>query len=148
LPLFIPWEISGQKIEKMSVWRKRAMDYFPELKREFEQADMTPCGLFIEILPLCRKAHLDNHVEQLEKIYAYAEWCFRQNDKSLLNAAGVCFYEHLPDQDMTLQTFMSWIKKDIYFDIRGLLILRLNQEKMDQLDEYYGWKNQTKKNKK
>ncbi|QHS63736.1 hypothetical protein [Chitinophaga agri] len=54
------------------------------------------------------------------------------------NAAGVSFYEHLGDDDDTLVTMHKWVKKSIYLQIRELLTVRLDTDKMKQLDRSYG----------
>lgn len=123
----------------MSAWRQRAIDCAPELKKKFEAAD-SPYMVFSELLPALRQAHIDKNKNLLQAIYGYAEWCFRQKDQKLWNAAGVSFYEHLGDHEETFSGFTTWIKKDIYFDIRGLLNERFDDQKMKMLDRYYGWK--------
>lgn len=128
----------------MSTWRKKAIECAPELKKEFEQPDISLYTVFMELLPLLRQAHTDKDLERLRKIYDFAEWCFKQKDEKLWNPAGVSFYEHLADTDITYLQFTNWIKKEIYFDIRDLLIQRVDDEKIKSLDNYYGF-NQTKK---
>ena len=122
----------------MSVWRQKAIECAPELKNEFQANDLTPYIFFIELLPIVRQAQFDKDNDRLTKIYTYAEWCFKQNDQKLWNAVGVCFYEHLVDDDITYQQFTNWIKKDIYFEIRDLLNHRANEIQMERLDKYYG----------
>ncbi len=122
----------------------KAIQCAPELKKEFEQPDLNLYTVFMELLPLLRQAHINNDNERLKNIYDFAEWCFKQNDVRLWNPAGVSFYEHLADTDVTYLQFTNWIKKEIYFDIRDLLNQRVDDEKMKRLDDYYGYK-QTKK---
>jgi hypothetical protein len=55
------------------------------------------------------------------------------------NAAGVSFYEHLADDELVFSQFTKWIKKNIYFEHRGLLSQRFDDDKMKQLDRFYGW---------
>ncbi len=123
----------------MSAWRQKALECAPELKNEFESSDLTPYTVFMELLPITRQAHIDNDTERLQKIYDYAEWCLRQKDKKLWNAAGVSFYEHLADFDETLLQFTHWIKREIYMDIRELLSQRVDNNKMKGLDKHYGY---------
>lgn len=125
----------------MSVWRQKAIECAPELKTEFQAVGLTPYTVFMELLPILRQAHIDNDLDRLKKIYSFAEWCHHQKDEKLWNAVGVCFYEHLIDDDVTFQQFTNWIKKDIYCSIRHLLSARAKETQMKQLDEYYGLKN-------
>lgn len=121
----------------MSTWRKKAIECAPELKKEFNAADLTVYTVFMELLPITVQAHIDRDPGRLKKIYNYAAWCFSQKDKDLWNAAGVCFYEHLGDHEASFSAFTSWISKETYDKIRGLLNLRLTEDKMKQLDRYY-----------
>lgn len=129
----------------MSVWRQKAIECAPELKKEFEAPDLTLYTVFMELLPITKQAHTDKDTDRLKKIYDFAEWCHKQKDEKLWNAVGVSFYEHLADTDETYLQFTNWIKKEIYLDIRDLLNQRVDDEKMKRLDDYYGYK-PTKKN--
>ena len=124
----------------MSSWRQKAIDIAPELKNEFEDPDLSPYTVFSEFLSLLQEAHINKDTERLKKIYDYAEWCSKQKEQKLWNSVGVSFYEHLTDNDLLYSQFTKWIKKDIYFVIRGLLERRLNDEKLKHLDKHYGWK--------
>jgi len=130
----------------MSTWRQKAIECAPELKKEFESSTLTPYTVFMELLPITRQAHIHKDNSRLEKIYNYAEWCFKQKDEKLWNAAGVSFYEHLGDDEETFSGFTDWIKKEIYFDLRDLLNHRFDDDKMKRLDDYYGWKQPKRKN--
>ncbi|MFN8259267.1 MAG: hypothetical protein U0W24_26500 [Bacteroidales bacterium] len=121
----------------MSVWRQKAIECAPELRKEFEAHDLTPYTVFMELLPITRKAHKEKDYNRLKKIYDFAEWCHKQKDKNLWNAVGVTFYEHLADTDETYLQITKWIKKEIYLDIRELLNQRVDNEKIKSLDEYY-----------
>lgn len=126
----------------MSVWRHNAIECAPELKNEFQATDLTPYTVFMELIPIVIQAHLDHDNNKLSKIYAFAEWCHGQRDQKLWNAADVSFYEHLLDHEETSKQFTNWIKKDIYFDIRDLLMQnKPNEKQIGRLDEYYGFKN-------
>ena len=81
----------------MSVWRRKAIEAFPSLRRFLNDPDTTIYGLYFELLPMVRDAHKANDVETLERIYNFAEWCLRQREDHLGNAVCVAFYEHLFD---------------------------------------------------
>ena len=125
----------------MSAWRKKAIECAPELKKEFEDPELTVYSVFMELLLLTREAHKVNNIDKLKKIYDFAEWCHKQNNKNIWNAVGVSFYEHLADSEETFNEFTYWIKKDIYIDIRNLLYQRIDDVKIKTLDEYYNFKN-------
>lgn len=126
----------------MSTWRQKAIDAAPELKKELEAPDCTIYTAFFDLLPVLRTAHENNDQQRLQLIYDFAEWCMQQKAKDLWNAAGVAFYEHLGDEDSTYPAFTQWVKKETYAGIRGLLHMRLSDDKMKFLDSFYSWKNQ------
>src|ERR1044072_1127142 len=104
----------------MSVWRQKAIDIAPELKKDFRDPDLSPYLVFSELLSLLHDAHENNDVERIQKIYDYAEWCSKQKDEKLWNAAGVSFYEHLADDELVFSQFTTWVKKDVYFEHRDI----------------------------
>jgi hypothetical protein len=124
----------------MSVWRRKAIGCLPELKGEFQDPDTTIYDVFRELLNTMVEAHRRRDENKLKNFYDFAEWCFRNKNQELCNAAAVSFYEHLGDQPETLNAMTSWVKKDIYFDIRGLLELRMNDPDLKNLDISYGLK--------
>lgn len=105
----------------MSVWRRKAIEIFPDLRAEFQSKETSIYGVFFELLPRCIDAHRRKDEAEFIKIYGYAEWCFAQKAKDLWNAAGVAFYEHLGDQPETLDELHLWIKPEIFREIEGLL---------------------------
>jgi len=124
----------------MSVWRRKAIDCLPDLKKEFENPGMSIYDVFIEILPAVVKANKEKDILKLEKIYGFAEWCLQQKEKDLWNAAGVSFYGHLGDYEETLNEMPKWLKQNIYVNIRDLLEVRLQKVEIQRLDNLYNYK--------
>lgn len=122
----------------MSAWRRRAIECLPDFKKEFEDPETSIYSVFMHLLPATVVAHQTNDILQLKHVYYFAEWCFNQKSKDLWNAAGVSFYEHLGDRMETLQAMHTWVKRDIYLEIRGLLEQRLDDVTMKELDGRYG----------
>jgi len=125
----------------MSAWRQKAIEVAPELKKEFQDPDLSPYTVFSELLSLLEQAHFINDITKLRNIYDYAEWCSQQKDQKLWNSAGVSFYEHLSDNDLVFSQFTKWIKKGTYLRHRDLLAHRFDDDKMKQLDKFYGCTN-------
>ncbi len=123
----------------MSTWRQKAIEVAPELKKDFQEPDLSPYTVFSELLPLLEQAHIDNDTIKIKNIYDYAEWCSQQKDQKLWNSAGVSFYEHLCDNELVFSQFTKWVKNKIYIDHRDLLNHRFDDDKMKQLDKFYGW---------
>lgn len=83
----------------MSVWRRRAIESFPELRRELNDRREIPTvyALWRELLSMWRDAHASGNDEKLGRIYRYADWCYRQRAEDLWNSTAVSFYEHILD---------------------------------------------------
>jgi hypothetical protein len=124
----------------MSVWRRKAIECLRELKKELEQPDASIYEVFSYFLSCAVESHNNKNIEQLRKIYDFAEWCLRQNAKDLWNAAGVCFYEHLADNKVTLKEMNKWVSLDTYKKVRELLKLRLDERDFKALDSNYSSK--------
>ena len=122
----------------MSVWRQKAIECLPESRKDFEDPQTSIYNIFSELRSATINFHKANNIDRLQKIYDFAEWCFRQKSKELWNAAAVAFYEHLGDYPETRQEMRRWVKSDIYNDIRGLLELRLSNKELQQIDKTYG----------
>src|SRR5438552_3271109 len=105
----------------MSSWRRRALELFPDLRHAIESQGTTIYEVFFELLPRCRDAHRRGATQELERIYGFADRCASQTAKDLWNAAGVAFYEHLGDSNLTLEEFPRWVRKPIFEDIASLL---------------------------
>ena len=119
----------------MSVWKRKLFELFPDLRQEFQ--DESIYMVFSELTQRCHEAHEWSDTEELLKIYGYAEWCFRQRDKELWNAASVSFYEHLGDRHLTRQEIPYWVKPDIFEAVAGLLELRRGREEVEKLRRTY-----------
>jgi hypothetical protein len=81
----------------MSAWRRKAIEAFPELRRELNSKPYSVYRLFFDLLPMARQAHADGDQDSLRRVYGFAEWCLQQRSEEPGNAAGVAFYEHLFD---------------------------------------------------
>src|SRR4051812_38855345 len=82
----------------MAVWRRRALEQFPELRNELNRRDYNVYFLFFDLLPMSEDAHDRSDTEMLSRIYTYAEWCLSQHSKELWDPAAVSFYEHVFDR--------------------------------------------------
>jgi hypothetical protein len=123
----------------MSTWRKKALELFPDLRNEIQRGDATFYTVLFELLDRCYQAHQEGNVEELKKIYGYAEWCYRQKAKDLWNSAAVAFYEYLGNHVETRDEMQKWVKPDIFEDVAGLLENRMGEKEFARLKtQYYG----------
>jgi hypothetical protein len=120
----------------MSAWRRRALDAFPGLRRELQRRDYSIYRLFFDLLPLSREAHVQQDIHTLRQIYGFAEWCFRQSNEALWNAAGVAFYEHIFDVAESMWgEIVPWIPPNVKRDCWSIWELQLAPEKVARLRE-------------
>ena len=121
----------------MSTWRRKALELFPDLRNEIQGGDSTIYTVFFELLPRCRQAHREGNEQELERIYGYAEWCFRQKAQYMWNAAGVAFYEHLGDYRETREEMHKWVKPDIFADVASLLEYMMGEKEFAKLKKQF-----------
>ena len=102
----------------MSVWRRRALEAFPELRNELNDRHEISSiyELWFELLALTDEAHRKKDDDFLRRVYGYAEWCRVQRDKDIWNSVGVCFYEHVLDEPSTRDTVIPWLSNDAIAD--------------------------------
>lgn len=120
----------------MSAWRRKAIETFPELRREL--SDMREIysvyALWFELLPLAREGHREDNEDLLRRIYAFGAWCHRQSG-DLGNAVAVSFYEHLFDERWMRPLVVPWVTDEIARDVRPLWEARLEADEMREVDE-------------
>jgi hypothetical protein len=104
----------------MAAWRRRALELFPQLRRELNDREYTVYSLFFDLLPMLRKAHDAGDTELQRRIYRFAEWCSQQSAKDLWNAAGVAFYEHLLDSLAYSEQVIPWLSPRVVYTHWGL----------------------------
>jgi hypothetical protein len=79
--------------DRVAVWRKRALEDFPHLRRRIDTRGYTIYSLLTDLLVELDRALEISDDDALHRLFALAEWCLRQKD--LNNAAAVGFYEHV-----------------------------------------------------
>ena len=121
----------------MSTWRRKALALFPDLRTEIQDGRTTIYTVFFALLPRCRDAHQSGDEAELDAIYGYAAWCMHQKAKDLWNAAGVCFYEHLPDAQPTKAAMARRIAPDIFARVECLLEARMNADEFAALKKQF-----------
>jgi hypothetical protein len=125
----------------MSTWRRKAIDAFPDLRRDFEQPDTSIYDVFIELLARVRDAHARADEPELRNIYDFARWCLHQKADDLRNAAGVAFYEHLVDEPATLNEIPRWLQPDVFETCKNLFEARMEPDEFKELCERYSRRN-------
>ena len=99
----------------MAAWRRRALELFPQLRRDLSARDYTVYSLFFDLKPLLRDAYGAGDDGLIRRMYEFAEWCARQTAQPLWNAAGVAFYEHLFDYPEYSERAVPWLSPRVVF---------------------------------
>jgi hypothetical protein len=107
----VPWIRS----KPMAVWRRRALELFPQLRGEITGRDCSVYSLFFELKPMLRAAFDAGDTDLLGRIFGFAEWCSSQTAKELWNPAGVAFYEHLFDYPQYSEQVIPWLSPHVVF---------------------------------
>ena len=114
----------------MAAWRRKALESFPQFRRELNDPGFSIYMLYFELVPLVRQAHKDADERTLHEIYGFANWCFEQHNGELRNATGVAYYEHLFDDWSLRHDVAKWITPEIERSCWCLWELRLESEKL------------------
>ena len=117
----------------MAAWRRRALEYFPQLGAELQDSEYSIYMLFFDLLPMVRHAHDLGEAELARRIYEFAEWCLNQTTGDLSNAAGVAFYEHLFDSNCHRAETIRRLSPDVIATCRPLWEARLSEDEMAEL---------------
>jgi hypothetical protein len=114
------------------------LELFPDLRSEISEPDNSVYELFSILLPRCGTAYRDGDTVELERIFAFASWCSSQSAKELWNAAGVAFFEHLPDIPGLVSDLPKFIPKPVFEDIASLLEDRVSARDLSAIRSSYG----------
>ena len=79
----------------MATWRRRALEYLPELRSEIDDPDVYIYLFFGMLTGHAWIAHDAGDGDLLDRIYGYAAWALNHRSQELWNPAGVSFYESL-----------------------------------------------------
>ena len=109
----------------MAVWRRRALELFPQLRRELNDGKYTVYSLFLDLKPMMREVFDAGDTELLTRIFRFAEWCAQQSSKDLWNPAGVAFYEHLFDYPTYSERVIPWLSPLVVYAHWDLWVVRV-----------------------
>jgi hypothetical protein len=119
----------------MAVWRRRVLELFPDLRREFQRRQCSICSVFFHLLPLVREAHDTGDVDLARRIFSFAEWCLDQKGGEVSNASAVAFYEHLFDEKPYWPLVIPWLSRNAIEGCWPLWEFRLPPEELAELRE-------------
>lgn len=119
----------------MSLWRRKAVEMFPELKKDFQVGEKSSYSVFLTLRGLLWDALETNDEDTITKIFQFAEWCSRQKAENLWNAAGVSFYEHIFDEWKYRQKVIAWLSPLVITSYKALWEGRLSSERVREVNQ-------------
>jgi hypothetical protein len=100
----------------MSLWRREAIERFPELQREIADA----AGMYFVWMTLRHKLFRPAYekeppdLETAARVYEYAAWSLKQPSVHVRFAAGIEFYQWLADDPRTRRDMPRWIPQETF----------------------------------
>ena len=117
----------------MEARHERALRLFPEHKWAYDYPEETVWQVLSVLHESVVSAHEANDVDQLKKIYGFAEWCHSQksSDPDIWMAAYMKFYEHLVENSATYAAIPDWLTPEVFEDV-----LPQFQERLEDKEKY------------
>ena len=109
----------------MSLWRREAIERFPELHREIADAE----GIYFAWMALWHSLFMpayERHPPDTRtagRVYGYAAWCLKQRSLCVRRAVADEFYERLPSDPLTHREMPHWISQQEFDTLASLLTL-------------------------
>lgn len=98
----------------MSLWRREAIERFPELHREIADADRVGWAWFELwhglVKPGYEKEPPDTEI--IARVYDYAYWCLGHPNTDVRTAVILDFYEMLPTDSRMWRDMPRWISQE------------------------------------
>ena len=100
----------------MSLWRREAINCFPELHREIANAENTTMVWFELWYHLFEPAYQKDPPDtaMIARVYGYAYWSLGHRSSDVLTSAIVSFYEHLPNNSQMRRDMPRWISQETF----------------------------------
>jgi len=120
----------------MEDWKAKLIKLIPEEREEWE-SEFSIYLAFGTIFGLVVDAARDSNDDLLGRCFAFAQWCFDQEEKDLWNSAGVSFYEHLADDPAVEQVVHRFVNRTTFEDVRGLLKAMGKADAVKRIEQRY-----------
>jgi len=98
----------------MSLWRREAIERFPELHRGIADADRVGWAWFELWYGLFKPAYEKDPPDTkiIARIYDYARWCLTHRNIDVRTAVILDFYENLSSDSRMWRDMPRWISQD------------------------------------
>ena len=123
----------------MARWRRRALEAFPELRRDLtsrDEYDSSIYAMFAELKRIVIRAYKDGVQATLRRVLEYAEWCVMQRRNSDPgNASAVSFYEQLfDDTDAGMwPDVVTWLTPEVIHEVCQLWAIQHGEHELAEI---------------
>ena len=126
----------------MENWQQVALQMFPELRLEIEEAE-SPMSLWLEIVYNFDIAYERPRNEDfIRRVYEYADWCLQQEGgedagEHLPTCVVTCFWEHIPTSKAAREDMPRWFPLDEVIANQHFFKYRLTEEEFEEIKNLY-----------
>lgn len=119
----------------MAVWRRKALEQWPELRDTLQEPWSSPSDVFELLVPRAHEAFEDGDEVTLAPILDYAAWCLQQRAEDLWTSAGFNFYDPLlAGHGWHLRRrILARLEDDVIRRVWGVWPLSMSEEQIAEL---------------
>ena len=126
----------------MSTWRRKAIEFFPEMKSFIEQSD-TPGCLWLEIYSLLKSAVEESNDSFIQNVLKYLTWCTSDaaghSSNNIHQAVSCGFLEDIGNNKKLWPYFNQWFNKAQFEQYKMVLSYGFSPDKTKELENiFYG----------
>ena len=120
----------------MSAWRRKAIEWLPDLKRVVSEAP-SPMALWIELLSEFDAAFRVCDADKTDRILKYARWCWQGRNEQAVIAVKCAFFEHLPLHRGMCEEIPRWFSRAEFDRLRPVFGYHADSEVIADIEESY-----------
>ncbi len=118
----------------MSTYRRKAIEYLPELRDLIQQAD-SPTALWIDVADRCHVAYENGEADLIDRIYAFADWCLASSNVDVASATAIGFYEHLTLDPLMRADIPRRFSHAQFHELKSLFAYHLDEKRFADLED-------------
>jgi hypothetical protein len=116
----------------VSQWRRKALSTFPDRAPALTGA-FSIYDLLGDLLFDLQAAYKDGESERIDRVWAFAGWCFEpRRHSSVRNAVAVSFYEHIPHFGPAARDMPNRVSLDVFRELLPAFRVTLDDQAYDE----------------
>jgi hypothetical protein len=120
----------------MSAWRRVAIEHLPEFKHLVEGA-WSPMALWMEFRSEFERAFAEGKIDVLNRILAFAKWCWASPSGDVVNAVACGFFEHLPIHRGIRASLPRFFSRDEFSQLKDVFAYHAGPEIVHEIEQEY-----------